>query len=59
MEIDEIKNRIRKEKEKGLSYFDMSLDIGISETTLYRFMEYNQYTNRTINKIEDYLYAMG
>lgn len=55
MDVDEIKHKIKKEKELGTPYFDMSLDIGISESTLYKFMEYNQYSKRTIKKLEEYL----
>lgn len=38
-----------------LSYFDMALDIGIAENTLYRFMHGGNVTSDTLNKINEYL----
>jgi len=40
---------------RQMSYLDMALDIGIAESTLYRFMHGGNFTQQTLDKINKYL----
>jgi len=49
-----MKRRILKMK-KDRSLFEIALDIGISESSLYNYVsDYKNISNKTLNKIKDY-----
>ena len=42
-------------KQSKLSYYDLALDIGIAETTLYRFCRGEYITPKILIKIEQFM----
>lgn len=45
----------RYKKQSNLSYYDLALDIGIAETTLYRFCRGEYITPKILTKIEQFM----
>lgn len=45
----------RYKKQSKLSYYDLALDIGIAETTLYRFCRGEYITPKILTKIEQFM----
>ena len=54
MNIEKNIRRLVLTYKKNTSLYDIALDIGISESSLYKFMKDNKLSDKTLNKINNW-----